>query len=307
MYDVIIIGAGPAGLTAGLYCIRAELETLVIEAQMPGGQIATAETIENYPGFPNGIPGIELADKIEKQAKNAGVRINTLESVVSIEKNKEEFLVVTSEGEYKSRAIIISSGLKHRKLNISGEDEFFGRGVSYCATCDGPLFKNKNVAILGGGTGAVKAALFMEEIASEVSIILNGEHVKVAEPIIGTRLDKSKVNLIKRTKVKEIIGNQVVTGLRVMDLKNKKEYEIKVDGVFIEVGKDPNTTFLSSLGLEMDERGYIAVDSQQRTNIKGFFAAGDVTSEGIKQVTITVAHGCKAALSAYEYLKVRND
>ncbi|MDY6964666.1 MAG: thioredoxin-disulfide reductase [Halobacteriota archaeon] len=303
MYDVIIIGAGPAGMTAGLYCIRTELKTLVIESQMPGGQIATAEKIDNYPGFPNGITGMELAVKIEEQAKNAGVTINTLESVENIKKMKEEFLVLTSEGEYKSRSIIISSGLRNRRLNIPGEDEFFGRGVSYCATCDGPLFKDKRVAIIGSGTGAVKAALFMEGIASEVSIILNGEKVKVAEPIIGTRLDRSNISLLKRTKVGEIIGDQVVNGLRVMDLMNKNEYEIKVDGVFIEVGKDPNTAFLSGLGLEMDERGYIAVDSQQRTNIKGFFAAGDVTSEGIKQVTITVAHGCKAALSAYEYLK----
>ena len=303
MYDVIIVGAGPAGLTAGIYCLREELNTLVFESSVPGGQIATAEKIDNYPGFPEGITGMELADRFKEQAEKTGVTINALESVQTIEKQGREFLVVTNVGEYKSRAIIIASGLSHRKLNLPGEGKLFGRGVSYCATCDGPLFKNKKVIILGSGTGAVKAALFMEEIASDVSIIFKGDHVNVAEPIIGTRLAKSKVKLIKKTDVKEIVGDKVVTGLKVTDLKNKKDCEINVDGVFVEAGKDPNTSFLEGLGVEMDKKGYIIVDSQKKTNVKGLFAAGDVTSGGIKQVAVNVAHGCESALNVYEYLK----
>ncbi|MEE8167494.1 MAG: FAD-dependent oxidoreductase [Candidatus Hydrothermarchaeales archaeon] len=300
--ELIIIGGGPAGLTAGIYGVRAELSVLVLEAQAPGGLIATAGLVENYPGFPDGIMGIDLAENMRKQAENAGVEIRSFEAVQKLEYRNKGFFITTSKTKYRAKAVVIATGLRHRKLGIPGETEYSGKGVSYCFTCDGPLYKGKEVVVVGGGTGAVEASLFIENIASRVTIVTKSDRVKTAEAILKTRLDKSGVNISLRTKPIEVIGAEVVKGLRVLDLDSNKERVIDADGIFIEIGMKPNTAFLDDLGVKM-EKGFVAVDEYMRTNVEGLYAAGDVTVKSLKQLGIAVAQGSLALLDAYKYLK----
>lgn len=303
MYDLIVIGGGPAGIAAGIYGVRAELKTLVIEAKLPGGQIAEAGLVENYPGFPEGIRGIELAERMHRQAENVGVEFRTMEEVEDVIKKGENFIVKTSSGEHAARAVIIASGLHHRKLGVPGEKEFAGRGISYCATCDGALFRGKKVVVIGGGTSAAQAALYLGDLTKDVTIMTKSEAVRATEKIIETRIARKGINVITKAQVKEILGGEVVNGVRYLD-SNSREKTLEAEGVFVEIGKRPNTSFLKSLKPRM-ESGYIAVDSQQRTSIDGLFAAGDVTSVEVKQVSIAVAQGSLAALNAYNYLRAR--
>lgn len=300
--DLIIIGAGPAGLTAGIYAVRAELDVLVIETGVPGGQIATAGKVENYPGFPDGVLGMELAERMKSQAENAGVTIKTLEEVKKVTKEGEIFKITGSE-EYMSTAVIIATGLTHKKLGIPGEKEFFGLGVSYCATCDGPLFKGKKVVAIGSGTGAVMAALNLSDLAGEIDLVMTRERPKIAEKIIETRLGKSNVNLVPNTKSLEVLGDEFVKGLRVLDLSTGKERTIDANGIFVEVGKLPNTDFIDGLKVDTDKKGYIKVDRGQKTSISGLYAAGDVTSGHIKQLGLAVSQGTTSALSSCDYIK----
>ncbi len=301
-WDLVIIGGGPASLAAGIYGVRSELRTVIIEKEIPGGQIARAGLVENYPGFPDGIKGIELADRMKQQAENAGVKFKTLEEVKKIE-NTDNFIVTTTQNEYKSGAVIICTGLRHLKLNVPGENEFSGKGVSYCATCDGPLFRGKKVAVIGSGTGAVMAALNLNDLAGEVKLIMKRTEPSVSEKIIKTRLNNSRVELLRETRVKEILGNQTVTALKVIDLKTGQEHTVDTDGVFIEVGKVPNTDFLGP-EVKLNSKKYIIVDENQETNIKGLYAAGDVTATSVKQVATAVAQGAVAALNAYRHIRL---
>jgi len=299
--DLIIIGAGPAGLTAGIYGVRSELDTIVIESKLPGGQIATAGEVENYPGFPNGILGMELAEKMRQHAENAGVEIKSLKEVNKIEKNNK-LKIHTSDESYTSNAVIIATGLEHRKLGIPGEKEYAGRGTSYCFTCDGPLYKGKKIVVVGGGTGAVQAALYLSDIAEETTIVTKSNQIRTAESIMKTRLEKSQIKVLLKTQPKEILGDQFVTGLKVESLENNKEKLVKTDGIFVEIGKKPNTKFLETLGVNL-VKGYIKVDNNLATNIPGVYAAGDVTTNKVKQLGVAVAQGTVAALSAYNYIK----
>ncbi len=300
--DLIIIGAGPAGLTAGIYAVRSELKTLVIESKLPGGQIATAGEVENYPGFPDGIRGIELAEKMKQHAENAGVEIKTLKEVQKIEKKQDKIEIHTSEETYTAKAVIIATGLEHRKLGIPGEKEFSGRGVSYCFTCDGPLYKGRKVAVAGGGTGAVQAALYLSEIADETTVISKSDKIRSAETIMITRLEKSPVKTMVKTKPVEIVGDQFVEGIKVENMETGEEKTIETDGVFVEIGKKPNTKFLENTEIKL-VKGYIEVDNKQATNIEGIYAGGDVTTNQVKQLGVAVAQGTIAALSAYDYIK----
>jgi len=302
--ELLVVGAGPAGLTAGLYGVRSELKTVVLEAAAPGGQMATAPKIENYPGFPDGIPGMELAERMETQARNAGVEIRNFESVESVRKEGDVFVVETSENKYESVAVIVASGLSHKKLGVPGEAEFLGRGISYCATCDAPLFKGKKVAVVGDGTAAANAALTLSELA-DVKMLVGGDAVRATERIILRRLERSGVEILRNVKVLEIVGEDMVSGVRALNTKTGEEFLLEVDGVFIEVGKVPNTEFLK-LDVQLDEKGYIIVDSKQQTSVEGLFAAGDVTSGGVKQVVTAVAQGAIAALNAYKYVRGRD-
>ena len=301
--DLVVIGAGPAGLTAGMYAARAGLDTLVIEMMMPGGQMATAHKIKNYPGFPEGVGGMELTELMKAHAENLGTNIKTLDEVTKIEKEGDNFVITTSLGQYNAKAVVIATGLYRKKLGVPGEKEFQGKGVSYCATCDGPFFKNRRTAVIGGGTHAVSEALYLNDIAGEIKLIVKRDHPIITRKDTERQLKESKVELVTNTEVLEIFGQDLVTGLRVMDLNTKKERTIETDGIFIETGRLPNIALLEGLDVETDEKGYLITDERQETNIKGLYAAGDVCTGKVKQVGVAVGHGSIAALSARDYIK----
>jgi thioredoxin reductase (NADPH) len=300
--ELIIIGGGPAGLTAGIYGVRAELNVLVLEAKAPGGQIATAGIVENYPGFPEGIMGIDLAENMRKQAENTGVEIRSFEPVNGIRRRDGDFVVTTEKHKYTAKAVIIATGLQHKKLGIPGEKEFNGKGVSYCFTCDGPLYKNKEVIVIGSGTGAVEASVYLDNIASRVTLVTKSDRIRSAEAILKTRLEKSNVKKSLLTKPLEVLGDATVEGLRVMYLESGKEAIIKAEGIFIEIGMKPNTAFLEGTDVKM-KRGFVVVDENMRTNIPGLYAAGDVIAGSSYQLGVAVAQGTLASLDAYKYIK----
>jgi thioredoxin reductase (NADPH) len=294
--DLVIIGGGPAGLTAGIYGKRAELDLTVLDSGVGGGQIANAGLVENYPGFPEGITGIDLAETLKKHAENADVKINILEPVETITRKKEMFIVETAKDQYQAKAVIVATGLIYKKLGVPGESLLSGRGVSYCATCDGAFFKGKKVAVIGGGTGAAKAALNLADLSSHIYLVTKREYPKVAEKIIETRLKKAKnVEIIPNSSVEKIFGENKVEGIKIETLSEPMTME--VDGVFVEVGKKPQTTFLNDLKVEI-KKGYIVVDDNLMSSVPGIFAAGDVVFDSVKQVTVAVAQGTVASLSA---------
>jgi thioredoxin reductase (NADPH) len=299
--DLVIIGGGPAGLTAGIYGRRAELDLVVLDSGVGGGQIANAGLVENYPGFPDGIRGMELAEVFKKHAEKAEVKINILEPVENVKKEGDYFVVTTSKETYRAKAVIVATGLIHKKLGVPGEEEFSGRGVSYCATCDGAFFKGKRVAVVGGGTGAAMAALNLSDLASEIFVVTKRNSLIVAEKIIETRLKRAKnIKIIPNAVVLAIKGENTVEGVDI-ESDGKKEH-LKVDGVFVEVGKTPKTAFLESLPVKL-KKGYIVAGEKQMTKLPGLFCAGDVVYGGAKQVSVAVAHGTIAALAAYDYIK----
>lgn len=300
---MLIVGGGPAGLTAGIYGVRAGLKTLVIEVGTPGGKISEAALVENYPGFPEGIMGLQLAQRFAHHAQKAGVPLRSFEKVQGIEKSKG-FAVTTDKDEYSAKAVVIATGMRDKKLKVPGEKEFAGRGVSYCFTCDGPLFKGKRVAVVGSGTGAANAALYLADIAKEVTLVMKRREVVTAEEVMKLRLAKSRVKMLKGVRVLEIAGGELMEKVRVLDIKSGKKTDVPADGVFIEVGKKPNTDFLTGGAIKLDKKGFVVVDENQETNIKGLFAAGDVVAGNIKQLGVAVAEGTKAALKAYEYIKL---
>ncbi len=299
--DLVIIGGGPAGLTAGIYGSRSELDLVVLDSGVGGGQIANAGLVENYPGFPDGITGLELAETLKKHAENAGVKINMLEPVTTIKKNGEKFIIETGKDQYRAKAVIVATGLVHRKLGVPGEKELSGRGVSYCATCDGAFFKGKHVAVVGGGTGAAMAALNLADLASHIFVVTKRDKLKVAEKIMETRVERAaNIEIIPHSKVKKVVGENRVEKIEIET--NGKARSLDVDGVFVEVGKKALTSFLKGLPVEL-EKGYIRADKDQATNVPGLFAAGDVVYGSVKQLGVAVAHGTIAALSAYDYIK----
>lgn len=301
IYDVIIVGGGAAGLSASIYCRRYNLSTLVITKDY--GSAAEAPIIENYPGFIS-ISGIELINRFWEQAQNAGVEI-LMDEVIKITKKEELFEVVASET-YYSRAVIIATGGKRKELNIPGEREFRGRGVSYCATCDAPLYRNKVVAVIGGGDSACVSSLHLAEFASKVYQIHRRDMLR-CEPINAKKvLENRKIEIIYNATPTEIFGQNRVEGIRIR-FNDGREETIKVDGVFVEIGSVPNSSLAKALGVITDEEGYVVVDSGMRTNIEGVFAAGDVTnaSEKFEQIVTAVAEGALSARSAYEFLRKR--
>jgi thioredoxin reductase (NADPH) len=301
--DLIVIGAGPAGLTAGMYAARAGIDTLVIEMMTPGGQMATAHKIKNYPGFPEGIGGMELAELMKAHAENLGTDIKNLDEVKKVEKEGDRFVITTSQGQYRALAVVIATGLYRKKLGVPGEKEFQGKGVSYCATCDGPFFKNRRTAVIGSGTHAVSEALYLNDIAGEVKLVMRRDHPIITQKDTENQLKESKVELVTNTEVLEIFGQELVTGLKALDLNTKEERTIETDGIFIEAGRQPNIALLEGMDVKTDEKGYIITDEKRQTNIPGLYAAGDVCAGKVKQVGVAVGHGSIAALSARDYIK----
>ncbi|MCO6040896.1 thioredoxin-disulfide reductase [Thermococcus alcaliphilus] len=305
-WDVLIIGAGPAGFTAAIYAARYGLETLIISKDI-GGNVALTDLIENYPGFPDGISGAELANRMHEQVKKLGVPIifDEVERIDPAEcayyEGPCKFHVKTKNGKiYKARTVIIAVGAEPRKLRVPGEDKFYGRGVSYCATCDGPLFKGKDVIVVGGGNTALQEALYLKEIGVNVTLVHRRDQFR-ADKILQDRFKKAGIPAILNTVVVEIKGNQKVESVVLKNVKTGEVFEKKVDGVFVFIGYEPKTDFVKHLGIT-DEQGYIPVDMHMRTKVKGLFAAGDITNV-FKQIAVAVGQGAIAANSAKELLE----
>lgn len=297
MLELIIIGAGPAGITASIYAARKRMDFLTI-AQDIGGQAALSSDIQNYTGYQY-ITGTELSKKFEEHVREFKVRVE-YDEVAKVEKSEDIFRVRTNKGIYESRTLIIASGAKPKKLNVKGEEEFKHRGVTYCATCDAPLFADKDVAVVGGGNSGLDATLQLMRIAGKIYLIESGQILK-GDAVILEKIEKSdKVTILQNTKVLEILGEKFVTGMLV-ERKGKRE-ALNVQGVFIEVGYTPNLDFAAGL-VEVNERKEIMIDQHCQTNIAGLFAAGDVTDVPEKQIIVAAGEGAKAALSAYAYLQ----
>jgi thioredoxin reductase (NADPH) len=301
-WELIIIGGGPAGMTAAIYGARYGLKTLLLESKVLGGAQATSPGIENYPGF-TFIQGIKLANQMKEQVKKYGAKIREITEVKSItrEGEKGDFLLETRRGVYKAKTIIIATGGGHRHLGIPGEDEYTGQGVSFCATCDGPLFREKTVAVVGGGNTAVTEALYLAEVTGKVYLIHRRDELR-AEQAVQEYVFNSDVEILWDTIVEEIKGEDQVKELVLENVKTKDKKTLSVDGVFIALGSDPESALAKSIGVQTNDRGEIIVDAKQATNIHGVFAAGDVV-ESMKQIAVAVGHGAIAADSAYSYVR----
>jgi thioredoxin reductase (NADPH) len=299
-YQVIIIGGGPAGLTAGLYCARSRLNTLLIEKGVIGGQITNAERVENYPGFPKGISGIELGQLIHEQATSYELE-TLLAEVVKAVPSPRHNLVSTSEGDFVAESIIIASGSQFRKLGVPGEDKFVGKGISYCATCDGPLFKGKTVAVIGGGDAAITEALYLSKFASSVKVIHRRSQLRASKILQERAMADPKIEFILDTVVTQIEGDGIVKQLMLKSTKNAKISISEVAGVFVAIGLEPNSAQWRGL-LPLDERGYIITNELMETKIPGIFAAGDVRHNSARQAITAAGDGATAAISAERFL-----
>jgi thioredoxin reductase (NADPH) len=300
--DLIIIGAGAAGLAAGIYGVRSGLKTLIIEEELAGGTTAEAPMVQNYLGFQS-ISGNELAQKMVDHAKSAGVAINEFEKVIGFDLMGERKIVKTQKAAYEARAVIIASGSHYRELGVPGEREFRGRGVSYCGLCDGPLFRNKRVLVVGGGNSALITALYLASIVSEVKIVHRREAFRAEEALVRDLRGKPNVGILLSTEVREIRGEKVVSKVILFDKKTGETMELAANGVFVQVGESPNSEVAKDAGVAVDENGNIIVDSLEHTNIVGVYAAGDVANHPVKQVGTAVGQGITAAVEAYSFIR----
>ncbi|MCG2713800.1 MAG: thioredoxin-disulfide reductase [Candidatus Omnitrophica bacterium] len=301
IHDLIIIGAGPAGLTAALYAGRSRLDTLLIEKMAVGGRILMSETIENYPGFPGGISTAELTHRMHEQVKELNVKIESDEVLDLDCINKT---IKCESTTYSSSAIIIASGARPRKLDIPGEEKYTGRGVSYCATCDAPFYKEKNVVIVGGGNAVAEEAMYLSRFATCVNIIHRRQDLRASEILQERLVQNKKINFILNSIVTQIIGEQKVQAVKIKDLTSGKENIFNCDGVFIYVGYVPETIFLKNK-LKMDEAGFLLTDDNMLTSAEGVFASGDCRKKGLYQVINACGDGAVAADSAYKYIADR--
>ncbi len=305
VYDVIIIGGGPAGLGAAIYSSRARMSTLIIEKAGCGGLIAITDNLENYPGFDKGINGFELTSKMEQQARTSGAEIAYGE-VVEIGTDETLKKVILTDKTYITKTIIIASGSSFKKLGVKGEEEFIGRGISFCATCDGPFFKNKEVAVIGGGNSALQEALFLTKFASKVTLIHRRNEFRAAKILQERVAAEPKIKIILDTVVEEITGTETIEKIKVRNVKSDAAKEIPVNGVFIFIGWTPNTKFLMNNKIALDEKGYILTDEQMKTAIDGIYACGDVRKKSLRQVVTAVSDGATASVSAHHYIESQN-
>ncbi|MFH0828230.1 MAG: thioredoxin-disulfide reductase [Candidatus Omnitrophota bacterium] len=304
MHDVIIIGAGPAGLTAGLYSGRYRLKTLILEKMAVGGQILMSATIENYPGFPGGISTFELMEKIEKQVKETGTEIENAE-VNEVEFNHSApprvFNVKAGDKNYQAKSLIISTGAHWKRLGIPGEEKFIGGGVSFCATCDAPFFRNKEVLVVGGGDKAIEEAVFLASYAAKVVIVHRRSQLRAAEIIQEKARANPKISFVLDSVVEELLGENKVEKVKIKNTATGLSSFIPCQGVFVFIGVAPSTEFLKN-HLEMDESGFIITDNNARTSQDGVFACGDCRQKGFYQVITACGEGAQAAFSAHNYL-----
>lgn len=302
MYDVIIIGAGPAGFTAGLYAGRARLNTLIFERMMIGGQVALTQAIENFPGFPGEIKATELIERLNKQVSDLGIEIKNTPIKEITRKDKDFILVDSADKEYCAKAVILASGAQPKKINVPGEDKLAGRGVSYCAVCDGPLFREKDIVVVGGGDRAVEEAIFLSRFAKSIKLVHRRDSLRAAKILQDHLKQNPKICVVWNSAVAEILGDNKVEAVKIKDVKTGKESLINCQGIFLAIGVTPNTQFLNGI-IKTDDNGYIITDENLMTSQEGMLACGDCRRRPFLQVITACAEGALAAFSADKYLE----
>lgn len=304
MHDLIIIGAGPAGLTAGIYAGRFRMKTLILEKMVPGGQILLSEKIENFPGFPGGIYTAELIERIKKQIDELGVNIE-IDEVLQITPQKDAqslfYTVKAKHNSYQARSIIVASGGRPKRLDVKGEDRLIGRGVSYCGTCDGPLFKDKEIMVIGGGNSAIEEAIFLTSYARKVNVVHRRQQLRASKILEDKARANPKINFILDSVVEEIAGENKVEAVMIRDVKTNSAVKFSCQGIFIFVGIEPNTAFLKNL-LNLDESGFIMTDQSLKTSQGAIFACGDCLKKPLYQVIAACGEGAQACDSAHKYI-----
>jgi len=302
IYDVMIIGGGPAALTAAMYASRAKLSTLVLEKMTLGGYIVIAEKVKNYPGVPQDISGAELGKLFEEQAKSFGAEIKWA-NVARFEDRGDVKAAITGKEEFQAKSVIIATGTSHKSLGVPGEEKFVGRGISFCATCDAPFFKNKKVLVVGGGNAAIQEALFLTQFAEKVYVAHRGSQLNAEKDLQEKASDNEKIEILWNTVVKEVVGEDLLEKVVLLDNKTGEEWMLEISGMFIYIGVQPNTYFLEDSEVEMDDEGYIITNEKMETSVPGVFAAGDVRQKKVRQVITAAADGAVAAQLAKSYLK----
>ena len=307
-YDVIIIGSGPAGYTAGVYTSRAKLGTLIISGTLPGGQLMTTSEVENYPGFPSGIFGPELMMNMRQQAERFGAAVVD-DEVILVNFKKRPFTVKTHSETYSAEAVIACTGASPRKLGIPAEQQFSGRGVSYCATCDGPFFKGEDIVVVGGGDTAMEEATFLTKFGKSVKIVHRRDSLRASKILQDKALENPKIEFLWNSVISDIKGDKKVSTVLVKNMENGKERSLEAGGIFVAIGHEPNTSIFKG-HLELDDRGYIALKNHTKTSVEGVFAAGDVHDHKYRQAVTAAGFGCMAAIDVERWLsekKVRNN
>ena len=300
VYDIIIVGGGPAGLTAGIYTSRGGMKTLLLEKLAPGGQAAVVDWIENFPGFAKGIKGIEFVSALEKQAKGFGLEIRDAEEIVKIAQGAT--IVRTESKEYEAQAVIVAVGARSKRLGVPGEDRLLGKGISYCATCDGPLFRDKDVVVVGGGDTAVGEALFLSRFCRKVTLLHRRDKLRATKILQERAFATANLRFAWNSIATEVVGKEKVEGVRVKDVNKGSEKVLEASGVFIFVGLKPDTGFLQG-SINLDKDGFIITDEDMRTNIEGVFACGDCRKKTLRQIVTACAEGAVAGFMALKFVE----
>jgi thioredoxin reductase (NADPH) len=301
MYDVIIIGAGPAGLTAGLYNARGRLSVLLLERLAPGGQVLTTDWVENYPGFPDGVSGFELMDRMKTQAERFGLKIQN-EEVIRLELSEKRKAVFLNSGTLQSKTIILACGATWKKLGIEGEERLMGRGISFCATCDGPFYRDEEVAVIGGGDTAVEEAIFLTRFVKRIYLVHRRDKLRATKLLQERAMSEKKITLVWDTIPLRILGQNSVEAVEMRNVKTGDVQRKEVKGVFVFIGTIPNTDLVKG-SVNLDENGFILTDDKMQTSIPGVFAAGDIRSKLFRQISTAVGEGAAASYSAEKYLE----
>ncbi len=299
-FDVIIIGSGPAGYTASIYTSRAKLKTLIITGSLPGGQLMTTSEVENYPGFPNGIFGPELMINMKQQSERFGTAMIT-DEVKKVNFKERPFKIYTESSTYSAESVLISTGATPRKLGIEPEQAFAGRGISYCATCDGPFFKDQHIVVVGGGDTALEEAIFLTKFGKSVKIIHRREHLRASKILQERAFENPKIEFVWNSSVIDIKGDNKISSIKIKNIKDGGEEKLNVGGLFVAIGHEPNTSIFKGQ-IEMDDKGYVIVNNYTQTNIDGVFASGDVHDHRYRQAITAAGFGCMAALDIEKWL-----
>ncbi|MDR0401629.1 MAG: thioredoxin-disulfide reductase [Endomicrobium sp.] len=301
IYDVVIIGGGPSGLSAAIYASRAMLKTLLIEKKVCGGMMLATDRIDNYPGFNNGISGYELSTRFEKQARKFNVKL-IYDEVISVEFNSFPKKVVTNDLTYEATTVIIATGMSFKKMNVPGESKFIGKCISFCAVCDAPFYKDKNVLVVGGGDSAVQEAIYLSKFAKKVTIIYRKKKLRAMKFLLEKMTLCKNISILYNSVIREIIGKDIIEKIMIDNLKNNKSEYLYADAIFVFIGLIPNTSFIFNSNI-LDEERHIVTTDDMSTSIPGIFSCGDVRKSKSKQIVIATSDGAQAAISAQNYIE----